>query len=272
MTYRDRLPGGLADERRPSDFDQKELRRGIKVEREHTDDPEIAREIAMDHLAEDAAYYEKLDALERSSFRMQDNPGHPPKAWFNRCVQGVRKSGGAYDPQAVCGAQWQKKSESEKRRLSRGREELENPIGGLGIALYLGAAALAGYLFFSRRKPAAPTAMIPAPTPSTTPTPATCTINITKLESWGAARGFPVIYFSDAVEPPTFEQIVAAQPQIANTPSGNQVVAVIADGSFWYFIKDSPSMGRADNLRADYCAFTGTQTTSGIYGPYAALS
>lgn len=49
-----RLQGGMAD------FDPEALAEGIRVEREHTKDPDLAREIAMDHLAEDPRYYEKL--------------------------------------------------------------------------------------------------------------------------------------------------------------------------------------------------------------------
>lgn len=62
----DRLPGGLADRYRPKDFDQKQLRRGTKVEmKEHTRDRGIAREIAMDHLREDPNYYRELAKMER---------------------------------------------------------------------------------------------------------------------------------------------------------------------------------------------------------------
>ena len=35
-----------------------------KVEMEHTNDPDIAREIAMDHLTEDPDYYKKLEVME----------------------------------------------------------------------------------------------------------------------------------------------------------------------------------------------------------------
>jgi hypothetical protein len=66
---RDRLPGGRADELLPEDFDQEELVRGTEHELEHTDDPVLAQEIAMDHLAEDERYYERLDAMERQTFR-----------------------------------------------------------------------------------------------------------------------------------------------------------------------------------------------------------
>lgn len=39
---------------------EKELEMGIKVELEHTPDEKVAREIAMDHLAENPSYYTKL--------------------------------------------------------------------------------------------------------------------------------------------------------------------------------------------------------------------
>jgi len=62
---RERIPGGLASGRGSSDFDRRELRRGTEVELEHTvgggrGSRAIAREIAMDHLAEDPMYYRKL--------------------------------------------------------------------------------------------------------------------------------------------------------------------------------------------------------------------
>ena len=44
---------------------QAELKRGIKVEMEHTKDTEVAQEIALDHLGEDLHYYKKLSKLEK---------------------------------------------------------------------------------------------------------------------------------------------------------------------------------------------------------------
>jgi hypothetical protein len=41
------------------DFEN-ELSAGMKVEMEHTNDPETAKRIALDHLAEDPEYYQKL--------------------------------------------------------------------------------------------------------------------------------------------------------------------------------------------------------------------
>lgn len=60
---KDKLPGGLADDKIP-EFEDEQLQKGIKVEMEHTDDKEIAREIALDHLTEDSKYYDKLAEME----------------------------------------------------------------------------------------------------------------------------------------------------------------------------------------------------------------
>ena len=38
----------------------KQIKKGIEVEMEHTDDPKIALKIAMDHIKEDPEYYDKL--------------------------------------------------------------------------------------------------------------------------------------------------------------------------------------------------------------------
>jgi len=60
----DKILGGKADKSKPEDFDPEQLVMGIDVEMEHTDDPDKAREIAMDHLAEDPEYYTKLKRME----------------------------------------------------------------------------------------------------------------------------------------------------------------------------------------------------------------
>ena len=44
---------------------ERQLDKGIKVEKEHTDKVELAREIALDHLNEDLHYYEKLAKAEK---------------------------------------------------------------------------------------------------------------------------------------------------------------------------------------------------------------
>jgi len=63
----DYLTGGLADNDSPSEFDPKELEMGIPVEMEHTNNPEIAREIAMDHLRENPHYYTWYNKIEQDN-------------------------------------------------------------------------------------------------------------------------------------------------------------------------------------------------------------
>jgi len=64
---KERIPGGLAKGKKPEDFDAKALAKGKKVEMEHTDDPNVAQEIAMDHLTEDPKYYDKLEVMEKEA-------------------------------------------------------------------------------------------------------------------------------------------------------------------------------------------------------------
>jgi len=51
---------------------KKEFEMGLKVEREHTTDPEKAREIAMDHLVELPDYYTRLAKMEKKGEKVLD--------------------------------------------------------------------------------------------------------------------------------------------------------------------------------------------------------
>lgn len=68
---RSNVRGGLASGMHPSDFDPEDLRRGTLVEMEHTDDRRRAQKIAMDHLVEDARYYDKLAQMEATPNRVR---------------------------------------------------------------------------------------------------------------------------------------------------------------------------------------------------------
>jgi hypothetical protein len=101
-----KIPGGLA-----KDLDLKDiakihgvnikdlfvsLNNGIKVELEHTNDKEIAKEIALDHLYEDPKYYEKLKKIEEDEslhkwFKRQGTPGKEG-GWVD-CNAPIRKDG-----------------------------------------------------------------------------------------------------------------------------------------------------------------------------------
>lgn len=63
----DLLHGGIADNKGANEFDQDELNMGIQVEMEHTDDLELAKEIAMDHLVEIPDYYSRLLNMENEA-------------------------------------------------------------------------------------------------------------------------------------------------------------------------------------------------------------
>ena len=66
------LPVGKHNDIPNSNFDQHELEMGIEVEKEHTDDPEIAAAIARDHLSEipgtgnGDGYYSLLKKMEEN--------------------------------------------------------------------------------------------------------------------------------------------------------------------------------------------------------------
>jgi hypothetical protein len=55
--------GGYGDNIPDSRFASSDLNQGIMVEMEHTNDPDLAKEIAKDHLTEDVNYYRKLKVL-----------------------------------------------------------------------------------------------------------------------------------------------------------------------------------------------------------------
>lgn len=61
------LSGGKGDETDEEDVDPDELEMGIEVEKEHTRNKKIAKEIALDHLTEDPEYYTKLKAIHKEN-------------------------------------------------------------------------------------------------------------------------------------------------------------------------------------------------------------
>lgn len=71
----DKIKGGLADDVDPKALDAKALNEGRKVEMEHTSDKAVAKEIAMDHLVEDAKYYDKLKRIEKRASKRRNVAG-----------------------------------------------------------------------------------------------------------------------------------------------------------------------------------------------------
>ncbi len=60
MVHKDKLKGGVGDKINIEDVDINQLSIGTQIEMEHSNDDEVARSIALDHLAEDPDYYTKL--------------------------------------------------------------------------------------------------------------------------------------------------------------------------------------------------------------------
>ena len=81
----DKIPGGLAKGLSLSDIATKhnvsieditdEFKKGYKVEREHTTDSDVAKEIALDHLFEDPKYYTNLASIEEGRVPQSFNYG-----------------------------------------------------------------------------------------------------------------------------------------------------------------------------------------------------
>lgn len=63
----DLLPGGKADNVPDREFSSTSLSEGAKHEHEHTNNDQIAKEIAEDHLHEDPAYYKKIKQIEKTA-------------------------------------------------------------------------------------------------------------------------------------------------------------------------------------------------------------
>lgn len=61
------LMGGKGDKLTEDDVDPDELKKGIDIEMEHTKSRKIAKEIALDHLAEDTRYYTRLAKIHKEN-------------------------------------------------------------------------------------------------------------------------------------------------------------------------------------------------------------
>lgn len=67
--------GNYYDYRNVLELVKAQIKKGIKVEKEHTANSKIAAEIAKDHVAEDLRYYDKLKKIEKEGLESpKDNP------------------------------------------------------------------------------------------------------------------------------------------------------------------------------------------------------
>lgn len=75
------LRGGEGDGKPDAAFTPQSLTEGTAHEREHTDQDQVAKEIAKDHLSEDPAYYKKLKEVEKA--------GNAPSIYLDEFKQRV---------------------------------------------------------------------------------------------------------------------------------------------------------------------------------------
>ena len=105
--WKDKISGGLADKRKPEDYCKEQLEKGMKIELEHTNDLEKAKEIAMDHLEEfeDFAdckgcnYYDALEEMENQCKKRKESMKILQTQKFARKK---RKKKNDYNPYAIC--------------------------------------------------------------------------------------------------------------------------------------------------------------------------
>lgn len=64
MAAQDKMSGGLGDTASTQDFSDEQIAKGLQVEREHTNNPDVALEIVIDHLTENPEYYTWLEEME----------------------------------------------------------------------------------------------------------------------------------------------------------------------------------------------------------------
>ena len=79
----EKLEGGVADSKSLDELAKKhkvdikvltkQFNKGVKVEMEHTDNKQMAKEIAMDHISEDPKYYDKLSKMETKDTKDNQN-------------------------------------------------------------------------------------------------------------------------------------------------------------------------------------------------------
>ncbi|HDP95772.1 MAG TPA: hypothetical protein ENN40_10505 [Candidatus Aminicenantes bacterium] len=92
--FKEQLKGGRADGKAVTDFPLEQLIKGIETEMEHTKDPMLALEIAMDHLEELDDYYTRLEVMEHGHCKMMARGMMKMKA--HKCA--MHKDGKAAEP------------------------------------------------------------------------------------------------------------------------------------------------------------------------------
>lgn len=131
--WRDRLPGGLAAGKKPTDFDVLALAQGILVELEHTTDPLVALEIAMDHLVESKRYYKDLAKMEHHKVGYGPHRHGTVPTWVRPPMEARKIAAQAYIDRLFLPASRRgglSKTEATKQGITSGVERAESIIRG----------------------------------------------------------------------------------------------------------------------------------------------
>ena len=94
---KDILPGGKGDNKPDSAFNPEQLAEGVKVESEHTPNPQIEKEIAKDHLTEIPDYYTRLNKMEQDALGKKSSLNLQKKALSQTMVILTPKGQSHYD-------------------------------------------------------------------------------------------------------------------------------------------------------------------------------
>ena len=95
----EKLVGGKGDEETEASFNVEQIKKGLRVEMEHTNDPLIALEIVYDHLTESETYYDELEKME-SNFENNNEKQSDEElinslmGWWPKNVGDYAKTGG----------------------------------------------------------------------------------------------------------------------------------------------------------------------------------
>lgn len=114
-----------------------QIKKGIEVEKEHTDDERVAHEIARDHISEFPDYYDRLGAMEKAA-KKEVKEGYDPEKEILKSriethrglVQKYAKQNGERSPEAAYHRALVKRMEKELDEDYLEEDAVPNSVGG----------------------------------------------------------------------------------------------------------------------------------------------
>lgn len=122
------LSGGRAAGLPDSDFDSTALDVGTKIEKEHTKDPDIAKEIAKDHLEEHVYYYDALPPMEDMLEKIEEKAACTRHDAYRIILRAAAKEGQFYKNIPLETKQFIDKNPERAKEFFKGKEHLHPEI------------------------------------------------------------------------------------------------------------------------------------------------